>query len=36
MDRLASRLRNAWQGRVSGCMPGKAVEAFSMTRGTRG
>ncbi len=30
---LESRLRGAWQGRVSGCMLGKAVEAFSMTSG---
>lgn len=33
MDRLEARLRNAWQGRVSGCMLGKAVEAYSMTQG---
>lgn len=30
---LEARLRGAWQGRVSGCMLGKAVEAFSMTSG---
>ncbi len=33
MGNLESRLRGAWQGRVSGCMLGKAVEAFSMTQG---
>ena len=33
MGSLEGRLRNAWQGRVSGCMLGKAVEAFSMTQG---
>ena len=26
-------LTNAWQGRVSGCMLGKAVEIFSMRKG---
>ncbi len=30
---LEQRLRGAWQGRVSGCMLGKAVEVYSMTRG---
>lgn len=30
---LEARLRGAWQGRVSGCMLGKAVEVFSMTQG---
>ena len=33
MGELETRLRGAWQGRVSGCMFGKAVEAFSMTQG---
>ncbi|MCP4907848.1 MAG: ADP-ribosylglycohydrolase family protein [bacterium] len=33
MSELEDRLRGAWQGRVSGCMLGKAVEAFSMTSG---
>ena len=33
MGELESRLRGAWQGRVSGCMLGKAVEALSMTSG---
>ncbi len=33
MGALERRLRGAWQGRVSGCMLGKAVEAFSMTQG---
>jgi ADP-ribosylglycohydrolase len=30
---IEDRIRGAWQGRVSGCMLGKAVEAFSMTSG---
>jgi len=30
---LAERLRGAWQGRVSGCMLGKAVELYSMRQG---
>ena len=34
MGALEGRLRAAWQGRVSGCMLGKAVEAFSMTSGS--
>ena len=25
-----ARIRGAWQGRVAGCMLGKAVERFSM------
>lgn len=33
MAALEDRLRGAWQGRVSGCMLGKAVEAYSMTTG---
>lgn len=33
MSALAERLRGAWQGRVSGCMLGKAVEALSMASG---
>lgn len=33
MSGLEARLRNAWKGRVSGCMLGKAVEALSMTQG---
>lgn len=33
MTELESRLRGAWQGRVSGCMLGKAVELFSMRSG---
>jgi len=32
-DALERRLTGAWQGRVSGCMLGKAVELFSMTKG---
>jgi len=30
---LETRLRGAWEGRVSGCMLGKALEAYSMTTG---
>jgi ADP-ribosylglycohydrolase len=33
MDELRARMKRAWQGRVSGCMLGKAVEMFSMTQG---
>ena len=33
MENLEIRLRNAWEGRVSGCMLGKAVERFSMRQG---
>jgi hypothetical protein len=33
MDELTARMKRAWQGRVSGCMLGKAVEVFSMTQG---
>jgi ADP-ribosylglycohydrolase len=33
MDELERRLKGAWQGRVSGCMLGKAVEVYSMTKG---
>ena len=33
MSDLEQRIRAAWQGRVSGCMLGKAVEALSMTVG---
>ncbi len=29
------RIRLAWQGRVSGCQLGKAVEVFSMTKGRK-
>ena len=32
-EELEARLRAAWQGRVSGCMLGKAVEVFSITQG---
>lgn len=31
---IEERLRAAWQGRVSGCMLGKAVELFSVTSGS--
>lgn len=30
---IESRIRNAWQGRISGCMLGKPIEVFSMQRG---
>ncbi len=33
MSDLETRIRGAWLGRVSGCMLGKAVEAFSMASG---
>ncbi|MCZ6618799.1 MAG: ADP-ribosylglycohydrolase family protein [Gammaproteobacteria bacterium] len=33
MENLEIRLRNAWEGRISGCMLGKAVERFSMRQG---
>ena len=33
MSSLEERIRAAWQGRVSGCVLGKAVEALSMTVG---
>ena len=33
MDELGARIRNAWEGRISGCMLGKAVERFSMRQG---
>jgi hypothetical protein len=33
MEELKARMKRAWQGRVSGCMLGKAVEIFSMTQG---
>ena len=33
MDELGARMRNAWEGRISGCMLGKAVERFSMRQG---
>lgn len=32
-DQFETRIRNAWQGRISGCMLGKAVELFSMRKG---
>ncbi|XOV83284.1 MAG: ADP-ribosylglycohydrolase family protein [bacterium] len=32
-EHLESRIRNAWLGRISGCMLGKAVELFSMREG---
>jgi len=35
MDPLTSRVTRAWQGRVSGCMLGKAVELYSMTQGQK-
>jgi ADP-ribosylglycohydrolase len=31
---IESRIRRAWQGRISGCMLGKPIEVFSMQRGT--
>ncbi len=33
MDELERRVRAAWEGRVSGCMLGKAVEVLSATSG---
>ena len=33
MEDLDVRLRRAWEGRISGCMLGKAVERFSMRQG---
>ena len=33
MSSLEERIRAAWQGRISGCVLGKAVEALSMTVG---
>ena len=33
MNELEKRIRYAWQGRISGCMLGKAVERFSMRQG---
>jgi ADP-ribosylglycohydrolase len=33
MPRLRERLRSAWQGRISGCQLGKAVEVLSMQGG---
>jgi ADP-ribosylglycohydrolase len=33
MDPLTARMKRAWEGRVSGCMLGKAVELYSMTQG---
>jgi len=32
-EHFETRIRNAWLGRVSGCMLGKAVELFSMREG---
>ncbi len=32
-DQLASRIRSAWQGRISGCQLGKPVELLSMREG---
>lgn len=32
-DKLEARIRNAWLGRVSGCMLGKPVEMLSMMQG---
>ena len=32
-QQLSARLQRAWQGRISGCMLGKAVELFSMREG---
>ncbi len=33
MSELDTRIKNAWEGRISGCMLGKAVERFSMRQG---
>ena len=33
VDSYQNRIRGAWQGRISGCMLGKAVERFSMAEG---
>jgi ADP-ribosylglycohydrolase len=33
-ENYAARIRGAWQGRIAGCMLGKAVERFSMREGT--
>ncbi len=33
MSELRDRIRAAWQGRISGCQLGKAVEILSATKG---